>query len=410
MNSGKQIRNVVILFSVPQNTGDEALLEAMKQGLKLFMPGIKFSLTVKSLHFLPAGVLDNKIVYDPDEAIFRDTNVSRSYWLQRIRKILSRLGILHLAVKYAWWATSWWKETMAEIDKADLIILSGGGYLNDTYDARPKLAAITRIAARTSTPIILMGQSVGPFWRNSSINLFGKALSQMSVISLRESISLQWIPDHLKQDVQILPDLAFFLYRESNVVLEKKNKANGIHIGVCFRSWGNDQKYIEDLGVIVVSRLMAHYGANITFISTCQGIPGYVDDQDMSTKITVRTGMTDTIKIDRIHHSPDSFLSACMSFDAVISMRLHGCILSMLSGTPAFCIGYEDKSEGIYEMLGFEKYHIHYKQKPDYILNAIDTFMDSIRVTTQELPVKMADMYEKSTMNFEQLKPFESHE
>ncbi len=406
MTPGKQIRNAVILFSVPQNTGDEALLEAMMQGLKTLAPDITFSISVKNMHSLPSGMAQYQIVHDLDEAIFRDVNPFTTFWLQRIRKLFSRLGILHLAIQYAWWTTSCTKETMDSIDKADLILLSGGSYLHDTYDARPKLAAIIRLATRTSTPIVMMGHSVGPFWRQSSINLFRKALTKISVISLREALSLKWIPDELRHRIKIVPDLAFLHFKNRGNIDIVKKQGEDIRIGLCLRSWEKDDTCIEELGLAILHHLWEQYGAHITFISTCQGITGYVDDQKMSEKIIGRLGEGIQITIDQIHHSPDSFMHACQDFDAIISMRLHSCILAMVSGTPAFCIGYEDKSTGIYEMIGYDKYHMHYLNAPNDILKSIDAFLLSIPTVKQELPHKMDDMRKKAAMNFEPLKPF----
>lgn len=410
MTAGKHTRNVVILFSVPQNTGDEALLEAMKLGLMRLESDISFSVSVKNKVSLPTAIQDYKIIYDPDEAIFYDDNPTKTYWLQRIRKILSRLGILHHVVRRAWWTTRYSRETMAAIDSADLILLSGGSYLNDIYDARPKLAAIVSIASRTAASIILTGQSVGPFWRDSSAKLFSEALSKMAVISLRESRSLRWIPEYLQHRVRILPDLAFLHYKNRKSISMTKKQGHQMHIGVCFRAWKNDHTNIEELGLAVVSRLLGQYGVRVTFISTCQGIKSYVDDHQMSAKITGRLDNGKATVTDHIHHSPESFMHACQSFDGVISMRLHGCILAMVSGTPAFCIGYEDKSEGIYEMIGYEKYHVHYTNIQAEMLKSIDNFMDAIPTISKELPDKMADMYEKATLNFEQLKSFVGNE
>lgn len=43
-------------------------------------------------------------------------------------------------------------------------------------------------------------------------------------------------------------------------------------------------------------------------------------------------------------------------FDMYIGMRLHGAILSMIGGTVAVNIGYEDKTPGIYQSMDNHAY------------------------------------------------------
>ena len=74
-------------------------------------------------------------------------------------------------------------------------------------------------------------------------------------------------------------------------------------------------------------------------------------------------------------------------------MRLHGSILSMLGGTPAFNIGYENKSEGIYHNLGLGEYQIHYSISVDLILKQIDHFI----LNTNNISSNLKDLLTEQT-------------
>ena len=49
-------------------------------------------------------------------------------------------------------------------------------------------------------------------------------------------------------------------------------------------------------------------------------------------------------------------------------MRLHGAILSMLGGTPAFNLGYEEKTEGIYSAIGLDSFQVNFNQDFDQVI------------------------------------------
>src|SRR5204863_172344 len=65
--------------------------------------------------------------------------------------------------------------------------------------------------------------------------------------------------------------------------------------------------------------------------------------------------------VNHSHLAPRALIQAFGECDAFIGMRLHGCLLSMLGGTPAMGVGYEPKTREIFNQLGLEAFQIPFE-------------------------------------------------
>ena len=100
-------------------------------------------------------------------------------------------------------------------------------------------------------------------------------------------------------------------------------------------------------------------------------------------------------------YKPIELISKYHEFDAYIGMRLHGAILSMLGGTPAFNIGYEDKTKGIYEFLELSDYNIDYTAPIDNWIEKISDFLKNLKDIELSLEEKQKERVKllKKTLN-----------
>jgi polysaccharide pyruvyl transferase WcaK-like protein len=57
--------------------------------------------------------------------------------------------------------------------------------------------------------------------------------------------------------------------------------------------------------------------------------------------------LRDRCTVDRRRHHPTDLMTQLSTCDVVISMRLHGCLLAMIAGTPAMGLAYESKTPEI---------------------------------------------------------------
>jgi colanic acid/amylovoran biosynthesis protein len=78
-------------------------------------------------------------------------------------------------------------EFIREMEDADLIFFSGGGYVTDAFwsETFPKLYMIEK-CAKLGKPVVLLGQGIGPFKEPENFNITKSALAYANFLALRE--------------------------------------------------------------------------------------------------------------------------------------------------------------------------------------------------------------------------------
>jgi len=67
-------------------------------------------------------------------------------------------------------------------------------------------------------------------------------------------------------------------------------------------------------------------------------------------------------------------------------MRLHGCILAMLAGVPTFGLGYEDKTQQIFQQMGLESYQTRFDNDLNTWISDIEHFFSHSDEIREQLP------------------------
>ncbi|NJN00949.1 MAG: hypothetical protein HC793_05285 [Aquincola sp.] len=104
-----------------------------------------------------------------------------------------------------------------------------------------------------------------------------------------------------------------------------------------------------------VSALVRQRGAEVVFLSTCQGVPEYLyDDSLIAERFRERldTDVQRAVSVDHDFHSPTALMQSLRSFDFAISTRMHMAILGLCAGLPVLPIAYEFKTTELYKTLG----------------------------------------------------------
>lgn len=83
-----------------------------------------------------------------------------------------------------------------------------------------------------------------------------------------------------------------------------------------------------------------------------------------------------------------------------LGTRLHMCILSMLSGVPAFNISYEVKGRECYKMMGLSQYSIDYNTGPEKGLIAVGQFINNIDKLRNTFDIKVREMQIEAEKHF----------
>jgi colanic acid/amylovoran biosynthesis protein len=247
---------------------------------------------------------------------------------------------------------------------ADFVISAPGGFLHEHYDITAALRGF-RLALDLGKPLVLFAQSMGPFSSRVIRCHLADVLQRAAFVAVRDSLSLQHLRDcGVSGDhVARVPD-AVFLWRRPARSLYLAKSGPPRRAALCFRRWpyGDRERFKETVKKArhLVEHLRAHGVEEFLFVSTCQGIPGYVDDSDLALRIVegVTSPLRDRCIINREHQHPEEMIRLLSACDVMFSMRLHGCLLAMLGGTPAMGLAYEPKTPEIFRQLGLKKYQL----------------------------------------------------
>lgn len=359
--------NVLITNSVPLNGGDEALLRALVESLRRAIPGVVVSVLTKNLDLCRAHLPDLDLGADLE---FARSDAERD-------------------------------DARRRYDAADLVLSAPGGFFHDHYAIEPRLRGL-ELALSLGKPVALAGQSIGPFWKPPSIARVREVFDRLSAICVRDEMSRQCLESIgvSTERVVVGADLAF-LWRSLDPALFRVRVTTPTavrHVGVCVRPWplkddASAERTIAN-AVALVEHLLADPSRRVTLVSTCQGIDGYWDDSLMHRRVLERLGhaLQPRVLVDRQRREPRSLIAALGSLDALVSMRLHGCLLAMLGGTPAAGLGYEDKTEQIYRQLGLSDLQVPFDAPANEWIALADRLIARIDSLHRSLPARLDRM------------------
>lgn len=401
--------NLLITNSVPLNGGDEALLRATVESLYLRYPAAKITvLCSKNLELCKTQAPDLNLDFDleiaPGNQINRPQRVKRK--LARLlrqslgQSIASKLIDVVLEPKG--------RQQIIELYRtADIVISSPGGFLHDFYSITDRLYGL-ELAIDLGKPVIIFAQSVGPFWKPESIKRAANVLNRVSAICVRDEISAKYLLDIgvCPEQITVTADAAFLWH---NIAPDLFSPSLGPvkKVGLCFRIWPlNDTKNATktvEKAVELCKSLLKDPDVSLVFISTCQGIEGYVDDSEISLEIValLPDEFQNRCEIDRDRYAPRALIKRLSSFDAFISMRLHGCILAMLGGTPAMGLGYEDKTEQVFKQLDLEKYQVKFDADLAEWLDCEERFINNADSILSVLPQSIRNNCQTACKNLD---------
>lgn len=245
--------------------------------------------------------------------------------------------------------------------ESDLIVSAGGTYLVPHYRIRPKLLELL-VARLLRRPYVLFTQSLGPFPHDRT--LLRIIFSGASAILVRDSRSVEHLLDlGVRSDkIAICADAAFALAGRPTPVTSPRNK---LRIGISVRDWphGGEESAAEMRAYIsAVAKLVRHLtdgsGAEVTFVSTCQGAGSYwTDDSAVADQVLAEAGpgYQDRARVDRSFRTPQQLMDHLSQYDMFVSTRMHGAILALCAGVPVLPIAYEFKTNELFRRLGMEE-------------------------------------------------------
>jgi colanic acid/amylovoran biosynthesis protein len=284
--------------------------------------------------------------------------------LQEMRETLTRFAPWLERLRYSYGSallTAAERRAFEIFKNADLIISTGGTYLVEHYNLRPRFFELY-LAAYARRPLILFTQSLGPFLRAENRRAIREICAASRLILLRDERSAKNLADIgvVGDKVRVTADAAFALADPATVAAAGSVRNADIRrVAVSVRDWTKfecksaDQGMRDYLDAVrnAVEWLVGSFGAEVTFLSTCQGIPQYwandaVVAEEIVASLTAEARRHATV--DHDFHAPKELMEMLRGFDLVISTRMHMAILALSSGVPVLPIAYEFKTEELF--------------------------------------------------------------
>jgi len=353
-------KNILIVFSVLENLGDFGLNLALVQLIrqKYNNPnitiacnkpdleyqefnGVNFIYSFEKSTVLPDGLLSALLI---KTWLFLCLKLNRYHWIYWLKFLKTKNTLI-------------WLEIMRNSDE---VYCSPGGYIHDLYDPRFRLKVLELLLDHDKT-VKIIGHSLGPFYRKSTISIFKRILPNIKKIYVREKNSQKIILDTFG----ICPDLIYDLALSLDLSSYPQEKKIPNSICLNFRQWEDQattQKIIVN-ATILVNHLISNWHYKVYFLSTCQGKEHYVDDSVIASKIVNNLNHSaNEITIIKSDLEFKDYIKCMSQFEFYMGMRLHGSLYALLLDVPSICIGYEKKSSGIYETLNLSDFEFHYSE------------------------------------------------
>lgn len=235
------------------------------------------------------------------------------------------------------------------LQRADLIVGVGGGYLR----ARTNVEALKlqaghlmqlRAVVESGVPAVYLSQSIGPVqaWQPMATRLSAvlkRQLGDLRHVYLRDGRSLQWLGH--PPNASRAPDLALLELGNRLLAPRIREKYRPVrHVALVLReapAWAAErrERYRQQMLRLIA---MLRQACRVSF----------------AVQSAVR-GNDDAKYYRSLGIEPSGSLRSLLRGDrpdAVVSVRLHGALESILAGLPAYHLSYERKGFGAYEDLG----------------------------------------------------------
>jgi colanic acid/amylovoran biosynthesis protein len=290
---------------------------------------------------------------------------------------------------------------LERLAQVDLVVSTGGTYLVEHYQFEKNLFDLTA-AILLRRPVALFTQSLGPFTRTRSRRRMRWIADRAVAVLVRDRKSA----DHLADigcrldNVHVVPDAAFALEALAPRTTRPPERPR---VAVSVREWKHFRtspaegfaNYVACIRELVV-HLVRDRGADVTFLSTCQGLPDYwTDDSKTASRIVddLPPDVRASVLVDREFRTPDALLRELAGYSAVVATRMHMAILALCAGRPVVPIAYEFKTEELFRALGYgHLIHDIETVRADALLASVDRVLDDAEDIGRDLRRKAREL------------------
>jgi polysaccharide pyruvyl transferase CsaB len=233
--------------------------------------------------------------------------------------------------------------SIGAVARSRLILVSGGGLLNDHYaPVVPRYLAWACLARLLGKRVVWVGVGVGPLRRRVFRWLAGLALRVSNMVLVRDESSASLARAIGGRVDGVMPDPALFLDPPAGILPEDR-------LAVVVRAPTRERSSLTQQLGDALAGLIARDPRPAT-VYTFAG----ERDRDFARSVVdaaVRLGAART-SYEALGPDPYTGLSRLAAASAVVSVRLHGMLLAAIAGRPVVAVGYDDKVFSLAAELG----------------------------------------------------------
>ena len=405
----EKVKILIINFESRLNKGSLALLKSTMGGIEAFIHNAEFTLLPYELDYHSDKIKMRKLRSKISITQPQYTIISLAYLLSYLFiRILKELKISPPIPK---------DSVLFEYYKADIVINSGGDTMTGAYGYSSLTPMVNILyAILLKKPIILYGESLGPF-NKRIIRLIAKfILNRTKLILLRENISLKYLKDVgiTKPKLLVTADPAFLLSAASQPhVLEilsneniDVNEHQKLLIGVnpsrlISRYYPKGEEELINILARAIDNLVENLNVTVLLIPHVYGPTTETDDRIAANMIFAKVKNKSEVKIVKNEYSPEELKGIIGLCDLFIGARMHSTIASTSMLVPTVGIAYSHKMYAIIgDMVGQERYILDIKEL-DYesLISRINGAWENREKIKKELEMKIPMVKERAMLN-----------
>lgn len=256
----------------------------------------------------------------------------------------------------------------AQLRTYDLAVASGGDNFSSDYGSPWPYLYPLRWLQDANVPVVLLGQSIGPFRSDAHVREFMRVARDAALITVRESASYAYVTETLglsPDKVRLTADTAFLLEPADAGLARKMLTSFGI---------AGDKPFIalsvsggiagfaaenRDLHLVALERLsrtlLARTDAQLLLIPHVEDYRPHNNDLITADALMRRLDFDSRVHLAKGFLNSNEFKALVALSDFVIAERMHVAIAGLSSAKATFVVGYSVKGHGIMsDTFGFD--------------------------------------------------------
>ena len=366
----QDFKRIYISDSYALNTGDLGILFSTLQEINKYAP--ETHIVIESSHPKFLRTYNEVSKYPVYPRIFNIENLTKNTH-SKLKIVIEIINGIRDSVLLFLWALlhrlrfpSYWilpshrKEQAKALADSDLILSSGGGFLSSYYMYGFRLQVYS-IAFLLKKPIAIFAQSVGPFKTKLSRIIVPYFLRRMSLITIREQDSYEYLKKMMPDlQIHLVNDIAFLLRKDSTIDTKFSHLFTKPAVAFCLK---NNSKEEYSKAIVDCANFLKSKNYNVILASQTPA------DDTICRAIALKLDLSSHIVPFGI--SPCQLKAIYSNCEFIIANRMHAIVFAASQIVPFVCLAYEPKFSGLMSQLNYPKQYLIPESTPTKALEAV---------------------------------------